>query len=73
MGNGHIQKYLAPFSAGESPSVDIPNQFTVSQIAGDSSGDLLTLTTNVKVYSSTGAALATITPPSPATTMLYEQ
>jgi hypothetical protein len=72
LNTGHLQKYAAPFTAGESPAVDVNTGTTPNALGADSSGDLLYFAApSVHFYDSSGANNLTIVPPSTATAMLY--
>jgi hypothetical protein len=74
LNNGHLEQFTAPFSAGESPAVNVASQFGINALSSDSSGDVLEAKGgSVYVISSTGTTLATITPSSTPTAMLYEK
>jgi hypothetical protein len=71
LNTGHLQKFPAPFTAGESPTVDLNLSATPNALGCDSSGDVLYFAQSVKFYNSSGANTVTVTPPSYASAFLY--
>ncbi len=71
LNTGHLQKFTAPFTAGQSPTVDLNLSATPNALGYDSSGDVLYFAQSVKFYNSSGANTVTVTPPSYASAFLY--
>jgi hypothetical protein len=71
LNTGHLQKFAAPFTAGESPTLDLNLSATPNGLGGDSSGDVLYFAQSVKFYNAIGTNTATVTPPSYASAYLY--
>ncbi len=77
LANGaHIEKYTAPFSAGESPAFDFIAGSSPGAMTADSSGDVFALVNanvsqDVVEYGPTGTTIATFSPTTYSNVMLY--
>ncbi len=71
LNTGHLQKFAAPLTAGESPTLDLNLSSTPNALGADSSGDVLYFAQSVKFYNASGTNTVTVTPPSYASAFLY--
>lgn len=67
-----LRKYPAPFTANESPSVNVSIGITANMLSANSSGDVFVLNgTSVLIYGPTGTLLQTLSPPGGSVSMQY--
>jgi hypothetical protein len=71
LNTGHLQKFAAPLTAGESPTLDLNLSSTPNALGADSSGDVLYFAQSVKFYNASGTNTVTVTPPTYASAFLY--
>ena len=72
LNTAHLQEFAAPFTSGESPTLDVHTGTTPNSLGADSSGDVLYFASpSVHFYNSSGVNTANVTAPSYAESMLY--